>query len=518
LKEQYKRKSFAVDLYPEKDVFKVKKGDVVAFSGNSGSSGGPHLHFEIRDKYQRPLNPLDYGFAEIKDTVSPTVQRIGLKTMNKNSRVNNQFGFFEFSPTKSNNEYTINQPLEVHGEIGILVMGYDRLNDASNRNGIPHITMLLDDKQLMDISIDKVPFSKSRHILCYRDYKLKAEENKSFQKLYIDHGNELDIYKTDARKGIISIKDTLIHDLKIILKDANGNTSIVKMKIKGANPEVSAIKHSNSFKPHRHVVFDNTLVFMDKKAEHNGFFANVYANRMHYELAPSYYVNDYSVYLWDLRTGMPDSLEMCGKIIYPGLEMIVPSKSEFKYFKPEFDLHFYKQTLFDTLYLKTDYMDELANDKEFFEISENIYPLKQSMKITLKPKRTYELKEKVSAYYTTNLKYFSFQGGKWINGKLEFKTRTLGKYTLLTDTIPPKIKVVQQNRDHFRCYITDKMSGIKDYELTVDGKWVMMNYDPKRNYIWAEKLDKSIPFSGELELKVRDNVNNEKIYSTTLKN
>ncbi len=516
LKEQYKHQRFSVNLFPDKESFSVKKGDVVALSGNSGSSGGPHLHFEIRDKLQRPLNPLDFGFAEIKDNISPTVQKIGIKTMNKESRINNQFGFFEFTPTKSNNVYTINQTLEVYGEIGLSFMGYDRLNDASNRNGIPHINMLMDDEQVIDITIDKVPFSKTRHILCYRDYKIKVRENKSFQKLFIDHGNELNIYNSDSNKGRISIKDTLVHKLTITLQDAYENTTIIKMKIKGTEPEVSAVNKSGSFKPYRHFVFDNTLVFMDNKAEHNGFFANVYANRMRYELSSSYYVNDYSVYLWDLRTGIPDSIEMCGKKIYPGLEMIVPSESDFNYFKPEFDLHFYKKTLFDTLYLKTDYMDELANDKEFFEISENIYPLKQNMKVSLKPKMSYPNKEKVSAYYTTNLKNFSFQGGKWVNNKYEFRTRTLGKYTLLADTVPPRIKVVQQNKDHFRCYISDKMSGVKDYELTINGKWVLMNYDPKRNYIWTEKLDKSIPFSGKLELKVRDNVNNEKIYTTTL--
>jgi len=139
------------------------------------------------------------------------------------------------------------------------------------------------------------------------------------------------------------------------------------------------------------------------------------------------------------------------------------------------------------------------------------------MKVSLKPKLAYENKDKISAYYTTDLKNFSFQGGSWKNDRFEFLTRTLGKYSLLPDTIPPKIKVVQQNSDHFRCYITDQMSGIKNYELKINGKWVLMNYDPKRNYIWSEKLEDSLPFTGNLELKVRDNVNNEKIYQTTLK-
>ena len=76
LNEQYKRKRFAIDLYPENDQFQVKKGDIMAFSGNSGGSAGPHLHFEIRDQYQRPTNPLNNQIAEIRDNISPTVQKI----------------------------------------------------------------------------------------------------------------------------------------------------------------------------------------------------------------------------------------------------------------------------------------------------------------------------------------------------------------------------------------------------------------------------------------------------------
>ncbi len=516
LKEQYKRKSFSFDLYLEKDVFPVKKGDLVAFSGNSGGSMGPHLHFEIRDRHQRPINPLDFGFSEIKDNISPTPQRIGMKTMNINSRVDNEFGFFEFAPTRTGNEYTISNTIEAYGEIGISLMGYDRLNDASNKNGIPHLSLEMDDDKVIDFTINEVPFNKTRNVLCYKDYAIKASRNKSFQKLYVDDGNELDFYKTNGNRGIISIRDTLFHNMKITLKDANGNTSILRFKIRGSKPKVAVLSDKKGFKPYRHVVLDNTLMFMGKKAEHNGYFANIHVNHDTHELSSSYYVNDYSVYLWDLRSGTPDSIELCGEMIYPGLEMIIPSESEFEYFKPEFDLHFFTKTLFDTLYLKTDYIDELESDKEFFEISEDIYPLKRNLKITLKPRLNYEPKEKYAAYYTTDHKDYSFQGGKWIDNQYEFLTRTLGKYTLLPDTVPPEIKIIKQNSDHFTCYITDETSGIQDYELKINDQWVLMNYDPKNNYIWSEKLDKSKPFSGNLELKVRDNVNNENIYRTTI--
>ncbi len=517
LNEQYHGKSFSVDLYPEKNSFPVKKGDIIALSGNSGSSGGPHLHFEIRDNLQRPTNPLDLGFSEIRDNISPTVQRIGLKTLNKESRIDHQFGFFEFTPSRVNNEYTVKKVLEVHGDIGIMVMGYDRLNNASNRNGIPHIKMSMDSLQVIDITIDKVPFSKNRNVLCYRDYQIKVKENKSFRKLYIDDGNELDVFNDHLNKGILSIKDTLIHNVEIILQDAHGNQSTIHLKLKGTNPKTTAIKDDPAFKPFRQLVLDNTLVFMGKKAKNNGFFAHVHANRMDYELSSSYYVNDYSVYLWDLRQGIPDSIELCGEKIFPQLEMTVPSESEFRYFKDAFDLHFYTKTLFDTLYLKTDYMDELVDSREIFEISEDIYPLRRNMKVSLKPKLNYVNKDKISAYYTTDLKNFSYQGGAWENERFEFLTRTLGKYTLLPDTVPPTIKVIQQDKNDFRCYISDKMSGIKDYELKINGEWVLLNYDPKNRYLWSEKLEKSKPFEGNLELKVRDNVNNEKVYQTTIK-
>ena len=99
-KEQYKIQSFEITRYPEKNKFYFNKGDLIGYSGNTGSSSGPHLHFEIRDSNNDVLDPLSYNFIEIKDTVNPTFEKVIFKTLDINSRINGGFGYYEYSLIK----------------------------------------------------------------------------------------------------------------------------------------------------------------------------------------------------------------------------------------------------------------------------------------------------------------------------------------------------------------------------------------------------------------------------------
>ena len=146
LKEQYQVEKWAVEIFPEKNEFPVKKGEVIGKSGTSGGSGGPHLHWEIRDPYQRPINPLLGGFSEIKDNIKPIFYKVGFTTLSKKAHINDEFGFFSLTPIKtSSSTYKLND-IKASGEIGLSINANDKLNGAANRNGVAGIEVYVNDQ------------------------------------------------------------------------------------------------------------------------------------------------------------------------------------------------------------------------------------------------------------------------------------------------------------------------------------------------------------------------------------
>lgn len=514
--EQYKRKSFDLDLSLTKEVFSVAKGDLIAYGGNTGGSGGPHLHFEIRDEAQRPMNPLHYNFSEVIDNIPPIAQLIAVRALDAEARVEDQFQTEQYSLFKRGKDYYISRPIPVWGKIGIMVMGYDQLDGASNKTGIPKLTMKVDGNTVSSVHVNKVPFDRNREIYVFRDHKLKSESYKEFQKFYREDGCTIDIYENLIKEGQVCIEDTLTHEVEVVLEDAYKNQTKIFFTLVGKKPEKNVSISYKSFKPIKQSIAENTLYFMGRKEENSGLLAEVYANRMKYEVAPSYFVNDYAIYHWDLRKGLPDSVNVCHEMIFPTFDVMVPSGKEFSFFHPKMDLFFTNRTIFDTLFLKVDYADEWDDMKEYFIIGEEGMPLRSSLKVVLKPQKTYENKSKVSAYSTSNLRYFSYSGGSWIGDKFQLYTTSLGKFTLIADTIPPTLRILQQSRNEISCLISDDLSGIGDYTVTVNGEWVLMNYDYKTRKIVSEKKDPSKPFIGDLVITIADKVGNKKIYTSKI--
>ncbi len=515
VKEQYKKESFRVNLFPEKGEFKVNKGDTIALSGNSGSSGGPHLHFDVRNSEQEVLNPLIFNFEEIVDTRPPEVRKIAFKTMDINSRINGKFGRFVYNAKKVNGTYVIDNPIDMSGTIGVELYAFDRQDWTKFRTGITRIEMKFDDKVEFVQEISKIPFSKSRNYYNHVNYSELKQRGLRYHKLYVDDGNELDFYTTSSNHGLITFNEDCSGKLDIIMNDSYGNQSELIVDINCLNDSLESHYETPTIDGSSHEIQDNTLVVYSviTNGQEN---AEVHIGHDTQYLLPAYNNEGIDVFLWDLNEGIPDSITLCESTEYIRCDAQVPSGQVYTFYSPYIEAQFSKRTLFDTIYLDVSHRSEGDKLGERFIVGADIYPIRTNVNILLIPQNNYTYKERSSVYAVDDAGNFYYSGGKWEGDKIRFKTRSFGQFVILTDTIPPRLKPLIINKNELVFRIEDKLSGIKSYKATINDNWVLMNYDPKKKQIWSKKINSDLPFKGKLTLTVTDNSGNEKVYSTTV--
>ncbi len=224
--KQYETQSFEQDLHLSHGKIRVKKGEVIALSGNSGSSEGPHLHFELRDiKTEKPVNPFLFGY-QIPDTIPPLILKFGL-FYNNNSLI--------YQVLKKSDNYYLNiDTLYVYDNFYTGIEAYDLLNNSKSRNGIYKLELFFDSILNQSITFNTFSFDETRFVNALINYPVYYTEKNKIMQSRILPGNKLSLYKVKSgnNEGWFKITDKQVHKISYKVYDFSGNLSQITIPVK----------------------------------------------------------------------------------------------------------------------------------------------------------------------------------------------------------------------------------------------------------------------------------------------
>ncbi|MBK1440070.1 M23 family metallopeptidase [Parapedobacter sp. ISTM3] len=222
--KQYELQRFDVDISLEEAVVPVRKGDRIGLAGNTGSSQGPHLHFEIRDtKTEAPLNPQLFGL-KFPDNLAPLIRGITVYDLADEP-------FSEHTPRRHLSLQSA-QVLPVNGRFGVGINTVDRHNGTSFNNGVYSIELLLDGRPVSTVLFEELSFATSGTIHSYIDYPYYILKKTRIQKSFKDPNNPINIFHFLEGDGSITLTDNQEHTLTYRVRDVHGNTSTHTFKVR----------------------------------------------------------------------------------------------------------------------------------------------------------------------------------------------------------------------------------------------------------------------------------------------
>lgn len=240
---QYRRESFSVNLFLQARQLPVGRGEVIAWSGNSGSSGGPHLHFELRDtRTQRVFDPLTRFKGLIRDTRPPEIREAMVFPQPGQGVANGSALHQRLSLVRDKSgRQGLAKPLTAWGRIGLGVKAYDRMDGTTNVYGVREMILKVDGDTVFHSTMDRFSFDDTRYIHACIDWTEWAERRSFFVKLFAEPGNYWGANRVPG-DGVLTIDRERVYPVEYVLKDVYGNRTSLRFEIQGKRTAVPPVE------------------------------------------------------------------------------------------------------------------------------------------------------------------------------------------------------------------------------------------------------------------------------------